>query len=370
MRPRTGSSFAAILLFGSLLAVPLLAVFGVPEFASVSASSSGDRLRDEPLRPIETGVGESVRYTSEDLFTPFSDPARPAPRATAAFGRTPSRVGRSELDEFDLDDVSLESRVPVRPVRSASQDRMGERSLPPEALAGWEFDDEPRTERRDPPARRDEFAEAPARFADPAPRSDESRPARNRASTRNPPAIVPGDRIFEPAPDDPRAENRIAPRSPSRLSPPATGPSSNQPHGAASLASERGEVRPAAHAELAPVTLGVSTRSLDGAERAGLPRPERRPADRGPTERTPSGRTPVREAPPLTWTSAVERLKRFGIRDYQLSPGSRVDSFHFSCWYTPRDNPRVTKRFEDEASDPLRAVEKVLAQIDEWQDQR
>jgi hypothetical protein len=69
---------------------------------------------------------------------------------------------------------------------------------------------------------------------------------------------------------------------------------------------------------------------------------------------------------PLTWRTAVERLNSLGIRHFRLSPGERMQEYQFSCIYTPADNPRITYRFEAEAGEPLEAVKKVLAQIDDW----
>ncbi len=68
----------------------------------------------------------------------------------------------------------------------------------------------------------------------------------------------------------------------------------------------------------------------------------------------------------LTWRRAVQRLNEHGIRQFRLQPGQREDEFHFSCSFTPGDNPRITHRFEAEATEPLIAVQKVLDQIAEW----
>jgi hypothetical protein len=71
-------------------------------------------------------------------------------------------------------------------------------------------------------------------------------------------------------------------------------------------------------------------------------------------------------AAPLTWQTAVRRLNELEIRNFRLEPGQQPEQFVFICSYTPQDNPRVSFRFEAEADEPLRAVEKVLAQIDAW----
>lgn len=68
----------------------------------------------------------------------------------------------------------------------------------------------------------------------------------------------------------------------------------------------------------------------------------------------------------LTWKSAVERLNRLEIRNFRLEPGQQLGQFVFICSYTPQHSPRLSYRFEAQADEPLRAVEKVLEQIDNW----
>lgn len=69
------------------------------------------------------------------------------------------------------------------------------------------------------------------------------------------------------------------------------------------------------------------------------------------------------QAPQITWQQAVGQLNAMGIRDYHLKPGHRPGEFYFFCFFTPRDRPEVTIRYEAEADDPLKAVENVLQQI-------
>lgn len=68
----------------------------------------------------------------------------------------------------------------------------------------------------------------------------------------------------------------------------------------------------------------------------------------------------------LTWKSAVARLNELEIRNFRLEPGQQPGQFLFICSYTPQHSPRLSYRFEAEADEPLRAVEKVLDQIDNW----
>jgi hypothetical protein len=91
-------------------------------------------------------------------------------------------------------------------------------------------------------------------------------------------------------------------------------------------------------------------------------------ADARPFRRSSSKAKADRRA--LTWRDAVAHLNQLGIRDFRLQPGRQPNRFHFSCSLTPADNPRITRRFEAEASEQLEAVAKVLAQVDTWLEQR
>ncbi len=73
---------------------------------------------------------------------------------------------------------------------------------------------------------------------------------------------------------------------------------------------------------------------------------------------------------PLTWQAAVERLNELEIRNFRIEPAHQLGQFVFICSYTPPDSQRVSYRFEAEAEEPLKAVEKVLEQIVEWQQRR
>jgi hypothetical protein len=80
------------------------------------------------------------------------------------------------------------------------------------------------------------------------------------------------------------------------------------------------------------------------------------------------GPRPPRVLPPptpsLTWQGAVKRLNELDISNFRLEPGSDPNQFLFMCSYSPPENPQVSYRFEAEASEPLKAVEKVLAQVE------
>jgi hypothetical protein len=72
------------------------------------------------------------------------------------------------------------------------------------------------------------------------------------------------------------------------------------------------------------------------------------------------------EAAVLTWASAVERLNQLEIRSFRLEPALEPGMFIFICSYTPERKPWLSQRFEAQADEPLKAVEKVLAQLDDW----
>jgi hypothetical protein len=71
----------------------------------------------------------------------------------------------------------------------------------------------------------------------------------------------------------------------------------------------------------------------------------------------------------LTWDELHHRLNELEIRNFRLEPSRQPNQFIFICSYTLSDSPRVSRRFEAESEEPLKAVEKVLTQIEEWQQQ-
>ncbi|MDA1163956.1 MAG: hypothetical protein O3B13_12700 [Planctomycetota bacterium] len=68
----------------------------------------------------------------------------------------------------------------------------------------------------------------------------------------------------------------------------------------------------------------------------------------------------------FSWQEAVDRLKELGIRTFRLSPDSGQSGYCFVCLVTSVEDPRVSRRFEAEATDPLLAVGRVLAQVEDW----
>lgn len=67
-----------------------------------------------------------------------------------------------------------------------------------------------------------------------------------------------------------------------------------------------------------------------------------------------------------TWRQAVDRLNEQGIRTFRLTPGSQPGTFQFSCLVSSVDDPRVSRWFDAEATEPLDAVARVLTKVEEW----
>lgn len=73
---------------------------------------------------------------------------------------------------------------------------------------------------------------------------------------------------------------------------------------------------------------------------------------------------------PQSWKEAVGRLNALGIREFNIQPGLNPNQFYFSCSYTPKNNPRITHRFESNAASPLQAVQHAILQVEEWKRKR
>ncbi|HSG71687.1 MAG TPA: hypothetical protein VLA12_14795 [Planctomycetaceae bacterium] len=88
-------------------------------------------------------------------------------------------------------------------------------------------------------------------------------------------------------------------------------------------------------------------------------------SDRGHSIRGASAES-AESAETLSWRAAVRKLNQLGVREIQLSQTAEPFVFRFSCDYTPGNNPRITRRFEAEAGEPLKAVESVIEQVESW----
>lgn len=265
------SGLTTLLLLVPILAVPMLAIFGIPSFAPAVASPLGDDAWQTPADPAG-GAAPA-----------FADAAGPQRQADAQNGLDFSNNPRQS---------NLERNVPW-PGRTRSE--TAERTHPNPQLNSGSYDG------------------------------------------------------FD------RSAAVVTPAAPPRRLP--LGQESAQPP-AWPNAGQEGVVQPVGF-------------SVPG-EFAGPPKYER-PApseieQTGFSASTTGNSRPPRVLPPatpsLTWQGAVKRLNELDISNFRLEPGSDPNQFLFMCSYTPPENPQVSYRFEAEASEPLKAVEKVLAQVE------
>lgn len=96
-------------------------------------------------------------------------------------------------------------------------------------------------------------------------------------------------------------------------------------------------------------------------------RSDANPGDKAGIRKSDSVQSSESDSEQLTWNSAIERLNALDIHSFRLEPGKDTGQFVFICSYAPENNPQVSYRFEADASEPLKAIENVLAQIAEWQ---
>jgi len=321
-----GSSATTFLMFLPLLAIPVLAIFGIPEFRPVNASApteaSPDGVVVRDFNPGERRSGDNrtgpadrsaARRSAEDLFAPVED--NRSVSSSPVSHRSP--VGRGDpFMQGDADDGGdtrsndnggnrsnesndtndgRDSGLQRRPVRGHGISRHN-----PGKLQGWQLD----------------RSRIPAR-------QRANRASRNAGRDNSTSAGTS---------DEAPARRRVAPF------PEQTGPQ------------QQDSRHPA--------------QQLDEFVRQRMQR-EQREFSRAAGNTSAQVRANNTAEERLTWTSAMRRLKQLGITDFLLQPGSGDGAFHFSCTYSRPDNPNITHRFEAEDTDPLQAVAEVLRQIDD-----
>lgn len=316
MRSSLHGTFATLLLLIPVGAIPALAIFGIPQFAPVVASPlreghEGDRERRE---------GRSARGPADDLFQDEEDFAS---RGEDEFPTRGTEAGLGQLGDAVAVPVRHASRNTASAQFATEQPESGERSVNGLGRVPSWADDLP-VETRQAASRHNNAKFE--RFAD------------NTSAPNN----VPSQ--HEP---DFRAFTRGA----------ADRGDAAPSHRAKSGEQGDGQVRPAGHESIAagipPSFQRQREMPIDGAAAA-------------PSIASREGDTPGA----LTWKTAVHQLNALEIRNFRIEPGRQPSQFIFICSYTPTDSPRVSYRFEAEADEPLKAVEKVLAQISEWQQRR
>ena len=294
MRSAVYSLFTTLMLLVAVSAVPLMAIFGVPQFAPAITSSLEDDAGEDWDRPVRR---------------------RPKPLTRA------QRIDEPEIELAPDESPDWERVPPTRKVRP----RKRRDSAESETIDSF-ADQEP-----DVP-----FAET----ASEEPVAEFGEAAMNRqikAVQEDRPNNMIRQVIHEVADDQPIFEDLDA------------------------VAELQDDLPDVAEVGVAPpaVIEGFRRRRRTAVENG----------DPGQTS-SPKDRRKSPPAKPPTWTEAVQRLNGFGIRNFRLEPGLRPGEFAFTCSYTHSKSPHVTRKFEAEADEPLKAVGKVLAQVEEWTLQR
>ncbi|QDT91205.1 hypothetical protein [Gimesia algae] len=286
MRSKSNDFFSTLLVLIPLVAVPMLAIFGIPEIAPVKKSA----------------LNENELFENEDSTrSPFEEISFDASSHEIDLGHESSLADRSGKADSGM-------RNPFGEAASTQNGhKQGEEWLPPAgALEGWQLDSAPA--QREPDQKMTGLTSPDLEQRQP----QGGNPIRQAS--------------FENQPDATSSQNPF----------------------------NQGGVQ-----QLNTVTnpFDQNTPTPSQAEV-----PQRKVIDQQFRQRAET----MLRRDSATWSAAVQKLNELGIRDYSLKPGIRPDEFLFSCTYSPPHNPRVSYRFEAEALDPLKAVIKVLQQVDEW----
>ena len=302
---RIQSLFKTLLMLIPMTAVPVMAIFGIPQFFPVSASPSareGESSRSG--RSFERRVGQSdalivrdistERASSIDLFQPYGAGANAVQTGNAGVA---ANVSSSELARRRLawkDPLAGLREPSTVSVRSTSSDSL----------------------RR------------------------EVRPLENNGNDRR---FDAADRLNDTSSFSGQAG--IPPQGELLLASHSTDSAADTGDGT----SERSAYPPDSSAQPAfdsDYSARYSRSTSGGRTRSVSPRPV--------------------QAETLSWQQAVDRLNELGIRTFRLTPDSGQSGYRFVCLVTSIDDPRISRRFEAESADPLTAVGEVLAQVENW----
>lgn len=307
---RVQSLFKTMLMLIPMTAVPVMALFGIPQFFPVSASPfAGHGDTAVPGRVLERRVGQSDALQIRDVSTELA----------ASFDLFEPYDARSRTERSDTADmVATAAANEFARRRLAWTDPLGGRRNA--SSAEW----------RGPveiSARRDPGHPAPAATRRRSPNTVENSRA---GSAFNGQAAVP--------PGNSAALNESTPDAISGGYVTADGGTIANPEASTSFDS--------ALAEFSGTTDRYSKVAADT------------------RSHTRNARHFQRES--ISWSQAVDRLNELGIRTFRLTPDPGQTGYRFVCLVTSVDDPRISRRFEAESADPLVAVGRVLAQVENW----
>jgi len=306
MRSHSNGPIATFLMLAPLLAVPLLAVFGVPQFDSEESAESKSKKISEKL--IDLGEADATGFNADEIFETSKE--------------IDTVEHTSDLESpFHKHDSSTHA-----PIRYANN------TAPQTGLEGWEVGTQSN-------------------------KGDDLRVTSSKSNTSDNSNRETKNERFR-AFDSSQFEDDFAFENDHKFA--------AHQHPNSSHALEDSGVENHERASNASSNNGTAMASIAPKANEGNPFSK---YDEQPHHKQASHTTPVSQnesTPPENWATAVKRLNRLGIREFQLTPGARPNEFLFRCSFTPQDNPRITHRFEAEATEPLRAVQKVVLQVEKW----
>lgn len=310
MAGSAGGPLGALLMIAPLAAIPVFAIVGVPQFASVVASPADDE--------------EIAELPENDSLGTPTTPAAPARARTADNLVNSANDGRSGSGTA-ASRPAQDNEPGLRNLRSRGQTLT---LPPPDALDHWEI-------------RQSALESAPHGKAPKT--SASSPPLRGKI---DPPSESPELSLDDTADGMVSAEDF----SPDLLKPEISS-----------------ESRPRKKPPTASVNDASGNRQAPAREPSGAARGRSSKSGNDLTQSRPQ--TDANLAEQSGWREATRRLKELGIRRYRLDSQVEEQTFVFICSFAAVDNPRVVRRFEAEADDPLEAVQKVIDEIVEWQRQ-
>lgn len=311
----------ALLIIVPLAAIPVFAVVGVPQFAPVIASFSGDdefsETTDEEISDLGTAASS---YSSSPSKSRFALNETPGKRRSASDLYAPvdnfSSIPASNLTTRSAN-PQLKTARPDHALEKSVRQRSTESALlPAEALDEWEI--------------RPELSETLARQGD-------MQGLAEVESSRD-----------KPAGATETLELRVDESDDGRIS----------ADGFASDLMNPGQDRKESRTPIRGLTEPPRNRREHEIDANGAGRKE------GPPQTAEVAGASLSEQ--SGWQIAARRLKELGIRKYRLESQIEEQTFVFVCSFSSKENLRVVHRFEAVADTPLEAVQDVLEQIDGW----
>lgn len=303
---RIQSLFKTLLMLIPMTAVPVMAIFGIPQFFPVSASPfERPDEADRPAQSLERRVGQSHALLVRSIST---EPAK----SVDLF--QPYDAGVSSTTSSNAGVVANAASIKLARHRTAWQDPLG--GLKDSSVANFR-------------ANKNIASRSGTRSAaTTSSRQRSNQAGRTTAESFSGQAAIPPRRSV------------------------ATGSNSDLPSPDI-FSDDRASVRPTSLRSDVP----RSAQASDDSRRQSQPSPDKAARRVSPAPTLPET---------ITWREAVDRLNELGIRTFRLTPDAGQNGYRFVCLVTSVDDPRISRRFEAESPEPLVAVGNVLEQVENW----